>query len=386
MIPSFYSFVHKSKVFYGTLSLEQIPGELSRIPATRPLVITDKKTEPGIIRALAGAFARMPDSLTVFDNVSLLVDEEGIKEIAEVYRESGCNSILALGGSRVIDMARGAAAAVTLGGDSLVSLAGKDKVEGPLPPLYAIPTMVQTRSALGMDLVLSSGSGSYRIVSPLLMPRGVFIDKRAMTFASGREVARGALASLFRAVEAATGPEGNPVSVAFSATSVRMLSENLPKAVTVNSKKVQAGATCACVFSEIAVSNTTSGVGLAVADAVHKVCGVPRDLAGAVILPGLLRLRAETAKDAMERLLLAAAGADEFSSTSSSGRVTAAVKVLCDMADNIARSGNMTLSLTSMGLPSGYEEIAKQVVDNAEALGNETVSYEQVLDILKSAA
>jgi len=382
-MPSSYSFMHKTKVFYGALALEQIPPELDQIPARNLLVITGEKTEKSAIRALAGAFARTAAPITVFDHAPDTVEETAVNEIADIFKKTGCNSILALGNAAVVDTAR--AVAVALANNGLAGVTGDNKIAGPLPPFYAIPTMAQEKASLTMTLKVGTGAGAHEFTSPLLMPRAVFIDSRVMAPASGKEVAKSGLAALYRIVEAATGPQQNPVSTTFAACALEMLAQNLPKAVRINSKKLSAVLTAAGMLSEIAASNTTQGVGLALSKAVGAAGNIPEDLAGAALLPGLIKLRAKSAEDTLSRLLLALAGPEKYAATPAAGRPQAALDAIVELMLKVKASGGLKLTLASLGLTSGLDQIAQAVAADADTLGPESVTQAQVMEILAAA-
>ncbi|MFZ5562579.1 MAG: iron-containing alcohol dehydrogenase [Thermodesulfobacteriota bacterium] len=383
MIPASYSFMHKTKVFYGALALEQIPPELDQIPARIPLVIAGEKTEKRAIRALAGAFARTAAPITVFDHAPDTVEETTVNEIVDIYKKTGCNSILALGNASVIDTAR--AAAVVLAGNGLAGVTGENKIAGPLPPFFAIPTMAQEKPSLTMTLKVGTGTGAREMVSPLLMPRAVFVDSRAMASASGKDVAKSGLAALYRIVEAATGPQRNPVSTTFAACALEMLAQTLLKAVRVNSAKVSAVVTAAGVMSEIAASNTTQGAGPALSKAVGAACKVPADLAGAALIPGLIKLRAKGAEDSLSRLLLAMAGPEKYAATPAAGRAQAAIEAIENLILKVNASAGLKLTMASLGLASGVNEIAQAVAADTRTLGPETLTQAQVMEILAAA-
>ncbi|MDY6831750.1 MAG: iron-containing alcohol dehydrogenase [Thermodesulfobacteriota bacterium] len=383
MIPASYSFMHKTKVFYGALALEQIPPELDQIPARTPLVITEPKTEKKAIRALAGAFARTAAPITVFDQTPDLVEETAIREIADIYKKTGCNSILALGGASVIDTAKAVAVVVT--GKELAAASGDDNIAGPLPPFFAIPTMAQETASLIGRLKVRTGTGTLEFASSLLMPRGVFIDSRVMASATGKEVAKSGLAALYRIVDAATGPQQNPVSTTFAACALEMLSANLLKAVRLNSKKQSAILTAAAMLSEIAASNTTQGVGLALSRAVGAAGKVSEDLAGAALVPGLIKLRMKGAGDALSRLLLAMEGPEKYAATAADQRPRAALEALETLMLKVQASAGLKLTAASLGLATGRDEIAKAVAADTDTLGPETVSQAQVAEILAAA-
>ncbi|MDY6822385.1 MAG: iron-containing alcohol dehydrogenase [Thermodesulfobacteriota bacterium] len=388
MIPSYYTFVHKSKLINGKLALEQIPPALDQVSARNPLLITDATTSRSMLKTVASAFARTANPITVYDRVPAAVDESVIREIADVYHETASNAILALGGNTVIDTAKGVNVAVSQPGVNFADIQGYDTISGPLRPFFAIPTMVQARACINMSMKVASGTQAYAMLSPMLMPSAAVVDPRMMLPGSRLAIAAGIAATLFRAVESATGPQQNPVSKAFAYCALDLLKDDLGKVLKNNGEgALLAGITSANVLADVALSNTTQGLGFAIARAVTGGGATPGDAAVGMMLPELMKYRIENngSVDTTARLLLALVGPDQYSETPADKRPEAALEAVGAFIRRIQKAGGKELTMAGMGVESRLDEIAGAVVDNTDRLGGETVSREQVMTILKSA-
>jgi len=89
---------------FGALAL--LPGELKRLGVTCPLVVTDR----GV--ASAGLLARVLEAIgsgfnaQVWDGTPANPTEDAVMAAAQVYRDRGCDGLVAVGGGSSIDLAK----------------------------------------------------------------------------------------------------------------------------------------------------------------------------------------------------------------------------------------------------------------------------------------
>lgn len=96
-IPGYYEYCNRVKVISGHNVLELIPGFLTQLGSSNPLLIADKGvTAVGLIK-LASEAMGLKD-ITIYDDVPADSDLQTIKDIAKVYRYESCDSIIAIGG------------------------------------------------------------------------------------------------------------------------------------------------------------------------------------------------------------------------------------------------------------------------------------------------
>jgi len=382
-----YSFVHRTKLFHGGLALEQIPVELEQKSAHNPLVVTRGNTPRSKIKTLVNAFSKFLNRINIYDRVPSVVEEESIHEIAGIYNETGADSILALGDGSVIETCKAANILVSKDGANLRDFQGRDTLSGTMRPLFAIPTHAQCGFSINKSLQVNSGNDSYFLVSPLLMPTAVVTDPRMMIAGSKQEIAKSILASLFKAMEAATGPDRNPTSKAFAHSCLDLLRNELNHSLEkIKDKDLQARIVNANVLSDMAISNTSQGLGYAISRTITDRENIPGDIATGLMLPEILKIRAKENdfREMMARLLLPLAGPEVYASTPSSDRPRETIKKVESFIAYLQEAGEDTFKLQNLGPVSGPEDIARAVIRNEQALGDEIPTEHQVMDILNS--
>ncbi|MFW6414953.1 MAG: iron-containing alcohol dehydrogenase [Thermodesulfobacteriota bacterium] len=382
-----YSFVHKSKLFHGKLALEQIPIELEQKSARNPLLITQGNTPRSTIKSVVKTFSRFLDKINIYDRAPSWAEEDSIREIADIYHETGADSILALGGHSVIETGKGANILVCKHDANFRELQGRDTLSGTMRPLYAIPTHVQSGAGVNMSLRINSGNESYFLSSPLLMPTGVVTDPRTMIASSKQETAKSIAASLFKAVEAATGPNRNPTGKAFAYTCLALLRKELNDFLdNTNNKELQARVVNANVISDMAISNTTRGLGFAISRDLIARGNNSGDVAAGCMLPEIMktRIKQQEYRDSMARLLLPLAGPENYASTPAVDRPEEAVKAVEGFVAGLQKAGEEEFSLQNLGIEASPEDIARTVADDQQSLGDEAVTEQQLVHILNS--
>ena len=139
---------------FGALKL--LKQECERVGITRPLVVTD----PGV--KAAGILQKALDVLsglkvTVFDQTPSNPTEAAVRAATELYRASGCDGLVAVGGGSAIDCAKGVAIAATHEGP-LATYAtiegGSVKITDRTAPLIAVPTTSGTGSEVARGAII----------------------------------------------------------------------------------------------------------------------------------------------------------------------------------------------------------------------------------------
>jgi 1,3-propanediol dehydrogenase len=111
---------HAPEIVFGPGSLAEAGYAASRLGARRPMVVTD----PGLIEAgwvdeLLRLLLEAGLSPVVWNDVTPNPKDHEVAKGYEVYRESGADVLIALGGGSCIDAAKGIAILSSNGGDIL---------------------------------------------------------------------------------------------------------------------------------------------------------------------------------------------------------------------------------------------------------------------------
>ena len=145
----------------------------------RPLICTDKGiVATGIFDSVRGV---MPNEVSsaVYDDTPGNPTEVAVKEAVEMYREHGCDGIVAVGGGSSIDLGKGVALMASHDGPinnwSVVN-GGRANI-GVAPPIIAIPTTAGTGSEVGGGAVIITEDGQKVVISsPNLLPKMAICD------------------------------------------------------------------------------------------------------------------------------------------------------------------------------------------------------------------
>ncbi len=152
-------YITQVQIDFGVLRL--LKDECQRLGIGHPLIVTD----PGV--KAAGLLDKALHALgstraSVFDQTPSNPTEAAVRAAAQIYRENGCDGLIALGGGSAIDCAKGVAIAATHDGPLKLYATiegGSPKITDRAAPLIAIPTTAGTGSevARGAILILDDG-------------------------------------------------------------------------------------------------------------------------------------------------------------------------------------------------------------------------------------
>ena len=139
---------------HGAIAL--LKSECERVGITRPLVVTDAGVKAaGVLQKALDALPGM--AVTVFDQTPSNPTEAAVMAAAALYRSSGCDGLIAVGGGSAMDCAKGVAIVVTHespltryatieGGSGLIT----DRAA----PLIAVPTTSGTGSEVARGAII----------------------------------------------------------------------------------------------------------------------------------------------------------------------------------------------------------------------------------------
>ncbi len=160
-------------------ALAQLKAECERIGIARPLIVTDAGVKA--VGLLDKALAALPGlQPAVFDQTPSNPTEAAVRAAVEVYRQAGCDGLIALGGGSAIDCAKGVAIASTHEGPLKTYATiegGSPKITDRVPPLIAVPTTAGTGSEVARGAIVIVDDGrKLGFHSWHLVPRTALLD------------------------------------------------------------------------------------------------------------------------------------------------------------------------------------------------------------------
>lgn len=380
-----FTFINKTKFLSGKLAMEQLPAELNERQCKTVLIVTDAySVKKGAVKAFVGAFGRCDTKLLVFDKTLDTVQESQVRDVANIFRETASDALIALGGKSVIDLARLANIDISLGIRDLGMIKNTREESVKMKPLFVVPTYAATETCLSTPMDMLGGMG--RKVLNVFMPTAVIIDPRVMIPPSASMTANAGLAALFHAVEASIGPCSNPVSRSFAFASLKLIKDYVISSIKKKSdKKIHLNVASAVHIADAAFSNTTCGLGVSFIRALSRVSGIDANATAAILLPALMKKRMETRQQDVARLLWALEGPDVYAQTPAPNRAQAAIDSVSKLIAEIGKAGKIETSLSGSGITNGnMNEILKHVTEDGESLNADNTKPDEVKMMLAS--
>lgn len=159
-------------------ALAQLPKVLKGLGGKRPLVVTDPGLRAnGLLDRLLAALGEEPAA--IYAETPANPTEAAASTAAAIYRESGANSIVALGGGSSMDLAKAVGLMATHEPpyERYGATQKGFRLIGRLPPLVAAPTTAGTGSEVSVGFVLILASGRKEtFISPNIVPSAAICD------------------------------------------------------------------------------------------------------------------------------------------------------------------------------------------------------------------
>jgi choline dehydrogenase len=221
-----------TKLVHGAGAVGRVGEVLAELGVSRPLLVTD----PGVAAAgLVGRVLEHLDAPVLFDQVRPNPDIALVDGGAAIYRESGCDGLVALGGGSSIDTAKSIGVVVQHGGSILDYEWGREPIEKRVPPLVAIPTTAGTGSEVTLWAVITDHDRKIKFNvggTPLIGPHVALIDPELMLGLPASVTAATGMDALSHAIECYTCDYHQPFTDAVALLAVELVGRWLRTAVS----------------------------------------------------------------------------------------------------------------------------------------------------------
>ena len=392
MVPKYYEYCNSVEVISGNDALKRLPAELMRLGVKKPIIITDKGVAgAGLIRIVEESMAGSDVSIgAVYDNTPVDSSIHAVNEIAAIYRDKNCDSIISVGGGSAIDTAKGVNIVLSENADDLLKFTGNNRVRADMKPFVVIPTTGGTGSEVTMAAVIANPDENVKMqfTSPLMLPDFTILDPRMTKTMPPKITAATGMDAMTHSIEAYMSLQRNPVSDEFAYSAIELLRENLISAVKDgNNEDVRLAVANAAMLAGVAFSNAQTNVVHAVAHGLGGVCHIPHGIANAIILPFGMEFLLPKVRDALAEALLPLAGPEVFASTPHKQRPQKAVDTVRELTGELNQLCGLPVTLKAAGVPRDkLDAVAVAAVnDGAANFSPIEIEFEDALGILEKA-
>lgn len=393
MSKTYYEFYCPVKTIAGHKALEHVPYELSALGARRPMIITDAGVrKAGLLAPVEAAFAGAETAIpAVFDDVPPDSSLQTVRDAAALYRQHGCDAIIAIGGGSVIDTSKAVNILVSLGGDDLLQYSGAHNLPRPLNTLFVVPTTSGTGSEVTMVAVISDPEREVKIpfTSYFLMPDAAVLDPRMTLTLPPRITAMTGMDAMTHAVEAYTCMAANPISDAYATAAITRISGNLLTALDrPDDADARLELAQASTMAGIAFSNSMVGLVHALGHSLGAVCHLPHGLCMNLFLPYALEYNRAINGARIGELLLPLAGAEVYAATPAEQRTDRVIDTIRSLRDALHERAGLprTLQETGSVQRDQLDAIADRALDDGAIIFNpREADRAQLMAVLESA-
>jgi len=220
-----------TRLVHGPGAVGSIAEALRELGVERPLVVTD----PGV--AGAGLLDRLVENLgehVVFDEVRPNPDIELVNRGAGIFRDSGRDGLVALGGGSSIDTAKSIGVVAEHGGSILDYEYGRTPLSRRIPPLVAVPTTAGTGSEVTLWAVITDHDRGVKFNvggTPLIGPYVALVDPELMLGLPPAVTAATGMDALSHAIECYTCDYHQPFTDAVALHAMELVGQWLRAAV-----------------------------------------------------------------------------------------------------------------------------------------------------------
>lgn len=275
------------EVVFGAGASDLAGRYAQNLGARKVLLVTDPciPTLPwfsGILTSIAEAGLEMERFTQVHANPR---DKE-VMHGAKVYRESGCDAIIAVGGGSPMDCAKGIGI-VCSNDRNVLDFEGVDNVDNPGPPLICVPTTAGSSADVSQFAIINDIKRKVKIaiVSKAMVPDVALIDPM-LTLTMPRELtANTGVDALTHAIEAYVSNAHCPTTDLFALEAMRRVAKHLPRVMAhPDDAEARAGMMLGSMYAGLAFSNAILGAVHAMAHSLGGLMDLPHGQCNAMLL------------------------------------------------------------------------------------------------------
>lgn len=279
------------EIFFGRGSLKYSSVCAKRLGAEKIFFVTDPGLEQsGWVDLVFEILEEKNLGWVHYSNVSSNPRDWQVQEGALLYKEEGCDVVVALGGGSPMDAAKGIALVASNGGN-VHDYEGANRIQQPLPPMVFIPSTAGSGSDVSQFTIITDMQRHVKmsIISRTLVPNISIIDPILLTTKSRELIISSAIDAFAHAVESYVSPIAFPVTEVHSIKAIQLIMKYLPRALETRSLDDLEQLSIAGTSAAMAFSNAGLGLDHALAHSLGGMLDVVHGLIHPVLLPRVMR-------------------------------------------------------------------------------------------------
>jgi hypothetical protein len=229
-----------TRIEFDDGALSRLGTVLKDVGIQRPLIVTDRGLfDSSLFAELLTALQGVDHA--VFADTPQNPTEEAVDQAAGVFKDSGCDGVIAFGGGSSMDLAKGVALRATHSEPLAFYAAingGVANISSAVAPVIAIPTTAGTGSEVGRAALITLKTGSkLGLISPHLIPKVAICDPLLTRGLPSSLTAATGMDALTHCLETYISPLVNPPAEAIAIDGLERINRWIQIAVADGSNK-----------------------------------------------------------------------------------------------------------------------------------------------------
>ena len=353
-------FILNETSYFGKGAREELPNEIKSRGFKKVLVVTDKALfEVGVTDKVTEVLDKAGIEYTVYSEVKPNPTIKNVTDGVAKCKEFGADLIVAVGGGSSIDTAKGISIVMTNPDRAdIVSLNGLSNTVNKGMPMIALPTTSGTAAEVTINYVITDEKREIKMVcvDPHDIPIVAIVDSELMASMPKSIAASTGMDALTHAVEGYITKAHNEMSDMFHMKAIKMIFDNLPKAVNEKDEKAIEMMAMAQYIAGMGFSNVGLGIVHSMAHQLGAVYDTPHGIANAILLPTVMKYNGEVCYERFREILIAlGVHADKFTKEE-------VIKTFVDKIKDLSETVGITQTVSEVG---GKVEDLSMLADKA---------------------
>lgn len=291
----------------GAGSVKKLPDLIKKKGYNKVLVVTDKVLmDLGLPKGMLEAMDAARIEYVVYDGVQPNPTDRNVNEGLKLFRENGCQAMVAFGGGSPMDCCKGIGAMAVKKGKTVEQLQGLFKVLHRIPTIFAVPTTAGTGSETTVAAVITNEKTHHKasMNDTSLMPKYAVLDPELTVGLPPKVTSTTGMDALCHAVECYTNNTYNSkLEKKLAEDAVKLIYDNLYTAYCDGSNlEARQNMQKAAFYAGRAFTRGCVGYVHAIGHTLGGLYGTPHGLAMSVILPHVMRQFGSAAHERLARL------------------------------------------------------------------------------------
>ena len=274
-------------VLYGMGCVSRVGEAVKQLEGKRALLVTDcallKSGQADEIRTI---LRQSGVDLEIYSSVDREPEDVHVEEGLKIFKESSCDSIIALGGGSCIDAAKGIGLMATNPG-KLADYEGNEKVKVRTTPMVAIATTAGTASEISRSAIITDTRRTVKMAirDEKIRPNVAVCDPLLTVSMPPSVTASSGMDALIHAIEGYVSRACQPMTEMVALRAVELISRSLPVAF-VNGKDITARTDMMLgqLLAGMSFSNASTCIVHGMAKPVGAYFHVPHGLSNAMFI------------------------------------------------------------------------------------------------------